>query len=65
MAFRACHALRDRKVAEVRRILGATGGSTLKIDLAVQQHLRETVETFPIADIERQVANQVIVLINL
>lgn len=56
LAFRACHALRDRKLAEVRRILG---GPTTNIDKAVQQHLRDTMETFPTGDIERQVANQV------
>lgn len=58
LAFRACHALRDRKIAEVRRILCATG-MTQTIDRSVQDHLRDTADAFPTGDIERQVANQV------
>lgn len=62
MAFRACHALRDRKLADVRRILGATDShdeAAMNLEKAVKQHLKETAETFPMGDIERQVANQV------
>lgn len=64
LAFRACHALRDRKIAEVRRILCATGTSTPSIDRAVYEHLRVTSEAFPTGDIERQVANQVLVTLH-
>lgn len=62
LAFRACHALRERKLSEVRRILGAIGNTdetTVNLDKAVKQHLKDTAETFPMGDIERQVANQV------
>lgn len=62
MAFRACHALRDRKLAEVRRTLGAvesTDEASVNLDKAVKQHLKDTAETFPMGDVERQVANQV------
>lgn len=62
LAFRACHALRERKLSEVRRILGAienTDETTVNLDKAVKQHLKDTAETFPMGDVERQVANQV------
>lgn len=65
LAFRSCHALRERKLSDVRRILGVAHGvesndeTTLNLDKAVKQHLKESAETFPMGDVERQVANQV------
>lgn len=68
LAFRSCHALRERKLSDVRRILGVAHGvesndeTTLNLDKAVKQHLKESAETFPMGDVERQVANQVCVI---
>lgn len=62
LAFRSCHALRERKLSDVRRILGAVESSderTVNLDKAVKQHLKDTAETFAMGDVERQVANQV------
>lgn len=63
LAFRSCHALRERKLSDVRRILGAPVESndetTMNLDKAVKQHLKDMAETFPMGDVERQVANQV------
>lgn len=65
LAFRSCHALRERKLSDVRRTLGVGPGvessdeTTLNLDKAVKQHLKESAETFPMGDVERQVANQV------
>lgn len=63
LAFRSCHALRERKLSDVRRLVGAgvesNDEATLNLDKAVKQHLKDTAETFPMGDIERQVANQV------
>lgn len=33
--------------------------TTMNLDKAVKQHLKDTSETFPMGDVERQVANQV------
>lgn len=63
LAFRSCHGLRERKLSDVRRILGVSVESndetTMNLDKAVKQQLKDTAETFPMGDIERQVANQV------
>lgn len=63
LAFRSCHGLRERKLSDVRRALGITIESndetTTNLDKAVKQHLKDTAETFPMGDVERQVANQV------
>lgn len=64
LAFRSCHGLRERKLSDVRRILGVSVESndetTMNLDKAVKQQLKDTAETFPMGDIERQVANQVL-----
>lgn len=67
LAFRSCHGLRERKLSDVRRALGITIESndetTTNLDKAVKQHLKDTAETFPMGDVERQVANQVFFLL--
>uniref|UniRef100_A0A034W3A6 Mitochondria-eating protein n=1 Tax=Bactrocera dorsalis TaxID=27457 RepID=A0A034W3A6_BACDO len=64
LSFRLCHAMRERKVIEVRRILNcaldSSSESTLALDRAVRTHLQETVESFPVGEIERSVFNQVL-----
>ncbi|XP_040175537.1 uncharacterized protein LOC120908522 isoform X1 [Anopheles arabiensis] len=63
LAFRACHGLKERKVLEVRRtlfVLDANDDSTATLDRAVRQQLKETADRFPMGDVERQVANQVL-----
>uniref|UniRef100_A0A182M7M0 Mitochondria-eating protein n=2 Tax=Myzomyia TaxID=59140 RepID=A0A182M7M0_9DIPT len=63
LAFRACHGLKERKVLEVRRtlfVLDANDESTAALDRAVRQQLKETADRFPMGDVERQVANQVL-----
>lgn len=55
--------MRERKVIEVRRILNCALDSssevTLALDRSVRTHLQETVESFPVGEIERSVFNQV------
>lgn len=63
LAFRACHGLRERKLADVRRTLYSEESgdeTTFNLDRAVRAHLKDTSEMFPLGEIERQVANQVI-----
>ncbi|EDS35945.1 conserved hypothetical protein [Culex quinquefasciatus] len=63
LAFRACHGLKERKVLEVRRtlhVLDANDDATAALDRAVRQNLKETADRFPMGDVERQVANQVL-----
>lgn len=62
MAFRASAGLRERKVLEVLRIMYAlenTDDPTTALDRSVRQFLKDTAEKFPMGDVERQVANQV------
>lgn len=55
--------MRERKVMEVRRILNcpldSTNEITLALDRSVRQHLHETIDLFPLGEIERSVFNQV------
>ena len=47
---------------EVRRLLHGldkTDESTNGLDISVRQYLKDSSETFPMGDVERQVANQV------
>nr|XP_029729680.1 uncharacterized protein LOC109415420 [Aedes albopictus] len=63
LAFRACHGLKERKVLEVRRtlhVLDANDDATAALDRAVRQNLKDTADRFPMGDVERQVANQVL-----
>ncbi|XP_055594654.1 uncharacterized protein LOC129745527 [Uranotaenia lowii] len=63
LAFRACHGLKERKVLEVRRTLyslDTNDDATAALDRAVRQNLKETADRFPMGDVERQVANQVL-----
>ncbi|XP_055385151.1 uncharacterized protein LOC129614526 [Condylostylus longicornis] len=64
LSFRACQTLRERKVSEVRRVLCCSMESvdetTLSLDRSVRQHLHDTAEIYPMGEIERQVANQVL-----
>uniref|UniRef100_A0A1B0CUS3 Mitochondria-eating protein n=1 Tax=Lutzomyia longipalpis TaxID=7200 RepID=A0A1B0CUS3_LUTLO len=70
LAFRSCQGLRERKVAEVRRVLGPTGcdgessGNTkvsvLNLEKAVRQYLQDTADSVPLGDIEKQVSNQIL-----
>ncbi|XP_067619757.1 uncharacterized protein [Eurosta solidaginis] len=64
LSFRLCHGMRERKVLEVRRILNcpldASSETTLSLDRSVRTYLNETVESFPLGDIERSVFNQVL-----
>lgn len=62
MAFRSCYGLRERKILEVRRILYSlekNDNTTDGLDVAVRLYLKMSADSFPISDIERQVANQV------
>ncbi|TMW52717.1 hypothetical protein DOY81_002167 [Sarcophaga bullata] len=64
LSFRLCHGMRERKVMEVRRTLNcpldSTNEVTLALDRSIRQHLHETIETFPLGEIERSVFNQVL-----
>ncbi|EDW39380.1 GL14067 [Drosophila persimilis] len=64
LSFRLCHAMRERKVMEVRRVLNcaldSSSESTLALDRAVRHHLHETTDSFPLGEIERSVFNQVL-----
>ncbi|KAM7363945.1 uncharacterized protein ACRADG_000669 [Cochliomyia hominivorax] len=64
LSFRLCHGLRERKVMEVRRTLNcpldSTNEITLALDRSIRQHLYETIDTFPLGDVERSVFNQVL-----
>ncbi|XP_030370855.1 uncharacterized protein LOC115621369 [Scaptodrosophila lebanonensis] len=64
LSFRLCHGMRERKVLEVRRTLNCALDSscetTLALDRSVRQHLHETVNSFPLGEIERSVFNQVL-----
>ncbi|KAL5284312.1 hypothetical protein ACFFRR_006537 [Megaselia abdita] len=64
LSFRSTHSLRERKVVEVRRtlccILESSDEKTLSLDRAVRAHLYDTIDTFPLGDVERQVSNQVL-----
>lgn len=55
--------MRERKVLEVRRTLycplDSTNEITLALDRSVRNYLYETIETFPLGEIERTVFNQV------
>lgn len=55
--------MRERKVMEVRRTLNcpldSTNEITLALDRSIRQHLHDTIETFPLGEIERSVFNQV------
>lgn len=62
LAFRTCFGLRERKVLEVRRLLHGLEKNDEPIqclDRAVRQYLKDTSDSFPMGDVERQVANQV------
>uniref|UniRef100_A0A1B0GGG9 Mitochondria-eating protein n=1 Tax=Glossina morsitans morsitans TaxID=37546 RepID=A0A1B0GGG9_GLOMM len=64
LSFRLCHGMRERKVLEVRRTLycplDSTNEITLALDRSVRNYLYETIETFPLGEIERTVFNQVL-----
>ncbi|XP_054736998.1 uncharacterized protein LOC129243749 [Anastrepha obliqua] len=64
LSFRLCHGMRERKVMEVRRTLNcpldASNEITLALDRSVRTYLHETVELFPLGEIERSVFNQVL-----
>ncbi|XP_002073436.2 uncharacterized protein LOC6650147 [Drosophila willistoni] len=64
LSFRLCHGMRERKVLEVRRVLNcaldSSNESTLALDRAVRHHLHETIDSFPLGEIERSVFNQVL-----
>ncbi|KAL9893174.1 uncharacterized protein LOC119640886 [Glossina fuscipes] len=64
LSFRLCHGMRERKVLEVRRSvycpLDSTNEITLALDRSVRNYLYETIETFPLGEIERTVFNQVL-----
>uniref|UniRef100_A0A1A9WN15 Mitochondria-eating protein n=1 Tax=Glossina brevipalpis TaxID=37001 RepID=A0A1A9WN15_9MUSC len=64
LSFRLCHGMRERKVLEVRRTLycplDSTNEITLALDRSVRNYLYETIENFPLGEIERTVFNQVL-----
>ncbi|XP_013118485.2 uncharacterized protein LOC106095724 isoform X2 [Stomoxys calcitrans] len=64
LSFRLCHGMRERKVMEVRRTLNcpldSTNEITLALDRSIRQHLHDTIDTFPLGEIERSVFNQVL-----
>ncbi|XP_077292427.1 uncharacterized protein LOC143915593 [Arctopsyche grandis] len=64
LAFRACQNLRDRKTMETRKNLGLPDNfkspTLIQLEAAVRSALSESVETFPLGEAERQVANQVL-----
>lgn len=56
--------MRERKVLEVRRTLNcaldSSNETSLALDRSVRHHLHETVDSFPLGEIERSVFNQVL-----
>ncbi|CAO1426453.1 unnamed protein product [Diamesa hyperborea] len=63
LAFRSCYGLKERKILEVRRILYSLekhDTSTDGLDDSVRLYLKMSADNFPISEIERQVANQVL-----
>ncbi|CAK1594267.1 unnamed protein product [Parnassius mnemosyne] len=63
LSFRATISLRDKRIAEVKALLGAEGDSspaTANFVASAMRLLRSTAHTFPLGEAERTVINQVV-----
>ncbi|XP_048486523.1 uncharacterized protein LOC105383866 [Plutella xylostella] len=66
LSFRAAISLRDRRLSEVKSLLGAADSSDVRpaavtrLVSAATKMMQETAQTFPLGDAERTVVNQVL-----